>query len=154
MVSFQQMFMESKGQPITYKGNTLVMADDFPLDGCRRLRLVFESCNGEWRQGVYMRILHKKSNFIVKGQRIPGKNGTVMWEDTAPQTVEFEADTDSAAVEVRNVWDVGDGVMHSWHNGAAMIVEDLPDGRRYRCNDGEADDDLDDIVFRLERLPS
>lgn len=101
-----------------------------------------------------MRILHKKSNFIVKGQRIPGKNGTVMWEDTAPQTVEFEADTDSAAVEVRNVWDVGDGVMHSWHNGAAMIVEDLPDGRRYRCNDGEADDDLDDIVFRLERLPS
>jgi hypothetical protein len=35
-----------------------------------------------------------------------------------------------------------------------MIVDELPDGRRYRCNDGFADDDLEDIIFRLERIPS
>jgi hypothetical protein len=57
-----------------------------------------------------------------------------------------------STIEVKNVWDVGDGVIHSWHNGAAMIVEPLPNGRRYRCNDGLADDDFDDIVFHLERL--
>jgi hypothetical protein len=33
-----------------------------------------------------------------------------------------------------------------------MIVEALPNGRRYRCNDGFADDDFDDLIFRLERV--
>ncbi|MCB1117403.1 MAG: hypothetical protein KDK50_02345, partial [Chlamydiia bacterium] len=38
------------------------------------------------------------------------------------------------------------------HNGAAMIVEEIPNGRRYRCNDGEPDDDFDDIVFTITRI--
>ena len=59
---------------------------------------------------------------------------------------------EATTIEVKNVWDVGNGVIESWHNGAAMIVELLPDGRRYLCNDGFADDDFDDIVFRLERV--
>jgi hypothetical protein len=33
-----------------------------------------------------------------------------------------------------------------------MLLEDLPNGRRYHCNDGKADEDFDDIVFRIERL--
>ena len=126
------MFETSAGKPIEYQGKTLVMMDDFPTEGATRLRLVFETCNGEWRQGVGLRIDGK---FKVHGQTI--SKGIVLWHDTAPQTVE---------------WDVGDGVIHSWHNGAAMIVEALPDGRRYCCNDGFADDDFDDIVFRLERV--
>jgi len=31
-----------------------------------------------------------------------------------------------------------------------MIVEEIPSGRRYKCNDGRADDDFDEIVFRIE----
>ncbi len=42
--------------------------------------------------------------------------------------------------------------MHSWHNGAAIIVEPVPFGRRYRCNDGIANDDFNDLIFRLERV--
>jgi hypothetical protein len=33
-----------------------------------------------------------------------------------------------------------------------MIVDLLPNGRRYRCNDGLADDNFNDIVFRLEHV--
>jgi hypothetical protein len=52
-------------------------------------------------------------------------------------------------LEVYNLWDKGDGVTEAWHNGAAMIVEEIPGGRRYRCNDGYPDDDFDDLVFEL-----
>ena len=57
------------------------------------------------------------------------------------------------SVEVRNVWDTGDGVMQSWHSGAAMMVEQLSDGRRvYWCNDGVPDEDFDDVIFEVEQL--
>ena len=36
-------------------------------------------------------------------------------------------------------------------NGAAMYSEDIPNGKRYFCNDGVEDDDFDDIVFTVTR---
>lgn len=147
MPSFQEMFEKSAGKPIEYQGKTLVMFDDFPTEGVNHLRLVFEERKGEWRQGVSLRF---EGKFKVNGQII--RRGIVLWQDSAPQTVELEVVGKPASIEVKNVWDVGDGVIHSWHNGAAMIIEPLPDGRRYRCNDGLADDDFNDIVFRLERI--
>jgi hypothetical protein len=147
MPSFQEMFEKSAGKPILYNGKTLVMLDDFPTEGSKNLRLFFEACNAEWRQGVALRF---EGKFKVNGQVI--RRGVVLWQDTAPQTVELKVIGKSSTIEVKNVWDVGDGVIHSWHNGAAMIVEPVPNGRRYRCNDGLADDDFDDIVFRLERV--
>lgn len=42
-----------------------------------------------------------------------------------------------------------------WHaglcNGAAMYSEDIPNGKRYFCNDGVEDDDFDDIIFTVTR---
>lgn len=144
---FQEMFQKSAGKPINYQGKTLVMLDDFPASGVKQLRLVFEECKGEWRQGVALRF---EGKLKVNGQII--RRGIVLWQDSAPQTVEMEIVDQAVTIEVKNVWDTGDGVIHSWHNGAAMIVEHLPYGRRYSCNDGFADDDFDDIVFRLERI--
>lgn len=149
MPSFQEMFEVSAGKPIEYQGRTLVMFDDFPTEGATQLRLIFEECKGDWRQGVALRI---EGKFNLNKQII--NKGIVLWQDSAPQTVEMELVGKPPTLEVKNVWDTGDGVIHSWHNGAAMIVEDLPNGRRYRCNDGFADDDFDDLVFRLERVGS
>ncbi len=86
----------------------------------------------------------------IGGQKI--EKGAVLWQDTAPQEVEIRIVGDATKLEVNNAWDVGDGTIQSWHNGAAMIVEDLPRGRRYRCNDGHPDEDFDDLIFRIERL--
>jgi len=141
------MFEKSAGQPIVYNDKTLVMFDNFPMEGAATLRLVFEACSAEWRQGVALRF---EGKFKVNGQII--RRGIVLWHDTAPQAVDLEVNGKVSTIEVKNVWDVGDGVIHSWHNGAAMIVEPLPNGRRYRCNDGFSDDDFDDIVFHLERV--
>jgi len=148
MPSFQERFEVTKGEPITYKGNTLVMSDEFPIDVTPKLRLIFEECNGEWRQGVALDTLDK-GKFLVIGQQF---KKVVFWQDTAPPSIEFEVVGGSEPIVVHNVWDWGDGVIESWHHGAAMIVEELENGRRYRCNDGKPDDDFDDIVFRIERV--
>ena len=41
--------------------------------------------------------------------------------------------------------------MRGKENGAAMYSEDIPNGKRYFCNDGEEDDDFDDIIFTVTR---
>lgn len=149
MPSFQEQFMETRGQPIVYQGKTLFLMDNFPLENSTRLRLFFETCNSEWRQGV---ALHVDGNVEVNGRVIGKPQHIVLWHDTAPEIVELDVRTKTATVRVYNVWDSGDGMTDAGHNGSAMIIEETPNGRRYRCNDGLADDDFDDIVFRIERV--
>lgn len=121
---------------------------------------------GKWRQGVALRLYHKdrkgrwqkgtgarkKGQFVIDGQGFNGAKGIILWQSKDWDSVEFEVVGNPTTIEVHNVWDCGNGVVHAWLNGAAMIVEELPNGRRYRCNDGFADDDFDDLVFRLERI--
>jgi len=54
-------------------------------------------------------------------------------------------------LSVRNVWDSGHGTM-MWVGDSAIIVEEIPKGRRYRCNDSEPNDDFSDIIFTIERV--
>jgi hypothetical protein len=166
MPSFQPMFTESKGQPIEYQGKTLVMSDFYPTQGVLKFRLVFESCNGSGRQGVGLRLLYKdrdgkwqkgaaaenEGQLIVRGANTSGKDGVIIWCGETPKEEEFEVVGSPSVVNIFNVWAGSDGVTHSRHHGAAMIVEELPNGRRYQCNDGEPDEDFDDIIFRLERV--
>jgi hypothetical protein len=95
-------------------------------------------------------------NLRMSQLRIAGKESQAMllWYDTAPRRVEVDC-KGCTSVRIWNVWDTGDGTVHSWHHGAAMIVE--PAGHRswlFRCNDGRPDDACDDLVFRVHLLPS
>jgi hypothetical protein len=147
MPSFQAMFAESDGGPINYRGLTLVLSDTIPVTGGARFLLVFEEVNSSWREGVMLEV---DGAFRVNEHEIC--KCVVLWRHTAPREVEFSVGAGAQRLVVRNVWDVGNGVVESWHNGAAMIVEECEHGRRYRCNDGHPDEDFDDIVFRLERV--
>jgi hypothetical protein len=42
--------------------------------------------------------------------------------------------------------------MRGKENGAAMYSEDIPNGKRYFCNDGDEDEDFDDIIFTVKRV--
>jgi len=53
---------------------------------------------------------------------------------------------------IKNVWDTGNGVIQSWYNGSAMVVEEIENGKRYRCNDGHPDNNFDDIVFSIKKI--
>ena len=145
MSTFEDIFLESKGQPVEYNGQVIQMGDFISVVDGKSYVLIFESTNSEWKQGVY---LTGDCEIEINNQKI--RKRAVIWKDTAPEKVEFRVFSSEGKFCVRNVWDCGDGVMESWHNGAAMIVEEIDNGRRYRCNDGHPDDDFDDLIFRIE----
>jgi hypothetical protein len=166
MASFGQMFIASKGQPITYGGKTLILADFFPADGASSFQVVFESCDSDRRQGMAMDLVFRDldgkwqkgaskgviGEFEVDGDVYNGEKGIVLWRDLVPDGLRFRLLGEPSFIHIFNVWESSRGTMDSGHNGAAMIVEELPNGRRYRCNDGVPDDDFDDIIFRVERM--
>ncbi len=147
MPSFEELFRGSGGLPIIYKGQVVQLVDTIPVAGSAQIRVVFESTNSHWKQGVH---LSTNGTFEVNGQTIAGS--ILLWENTAPACVSLQVNSTDGKCFVKNVWDVGDGVVHSWHNGAAMVVENCGAYRRYRCNDGRDSDDLNDLVIRIESL--
>jgi hypothetical protein len=147
MPSFEDLFLKSKGQPVDYDGRVIQMVDRVPVENGQEIHVAFESTNSDWRQGVH---LSTDGSFDVNGQTI--KKAVVLWRDTAPSEVVLKVKSKNGECLVKNVWDVGDGVVHSWHSGAAMIVEQSGSVRRYRCNDGRADDDFDDVIFSLRLI--
>ncbi len=154
MPAFEKYFFESKGKPVIVDGRLIHLADFFEVVDGQKVRVVFESAKSDRRQGAS---LSGKVDFIVNEQ--VGPNGVVLWSDTAPREVVLEvrakagtSKTKPVRCMVRNVWEASAGFMDSGHNGAAMIVEELPRGKRYWCNDGRPNDDFDDIVFTLEVL--
>lgn len=145
MQPFETLFRKSNGQPVLYDGRTIRLFDRVAVRDGQKLKIVFEGVNADWRQGVSMDI---DGSFEVNEQNI--KKSIVLWHDTAPREVVLKVRTKKSELLVNNVWDTGNGLMHSGHNGAAMIVEETASGRRYKCNDGLPDDDFDDLVFRIE----
>lgn len=149
MPSFQQLFTASRGLPIRYQGKILVMMDRLEIVDGSAFKLTFERHNSEWRQGVKFRAM---AEFCIDNGVCTTKD-VVLWQDTAPAVQSFcLRNVKEGTLKLWNVWDQGDEFTQAWMNGAAMIVEELENGRRYFCNDGHPDDNFDDIVFRLERL--
>lgn len=147
MPVFEELFRKSKGQPVEYQGLRLQLADTLVVSPSDRLIIEFQSAEGRYRQGI---MLKTDGRFVINAQEI--RKAAVLWQDTAPDTVTVDVHSQNGEVLVYNVWDHGDGVTQAWHNGAAMVVEDLGSGmKRYSCNDGYPDDDLDDLVFVVRR---
>ncbi len=146
MVNFQQLFMESKGQPIQYEGKELKMVDRIPLPAINTsLRIEFVSTDSKWKQGI---VLQTKGNFEVNGLKLPNK--IVLWEHTAPKQLEMTVKSKDKTLVIYNVWETEDGTIHYWHNGGAFFIEEVNKAIIYHCNDGYADDDFDDLIFKLE----
>lgn len=147
MYSIQRLFGESQGEPILFDGYRLVSMDLFPIASDAVYRVTFESSNSSWRQGVG---LQTRGEVKVNSQAL--KQGAVFWQDTAPTTVEFRVRTKHPFIGVYNVWDSGFGLLESRKDNAAMIVDEVPNGRRYRCSDGGLELDFTNIVFRIESI--
>jgi hypothetical protein len=144
-MSIEQLFLESRGQPVVYKGQTICMVDRIDVAEDQVLKVTFEEIRSDWRQGVCLTV---NGEFEVAGQVI--QNSVVLWHDTSPTAIEVHVQARDGTCQIKNVWDIGDGVMQSWHNGAAMIVHRSMSTRRYKCNDGRDDEDFDDLVFTIE----
>lgn len=147
-MSFQELFMQSKGQPIIFNGKELKMVDRINLASNEdAVKITFLRKDSEWRQGI---VLQTKGKFLVNNQKLP--NRIVLWEDTATNIVDIFINSKDKILIVYNVWDTGDGTMHYWYNGGAMYVKEDRNSKTYYCNDGWPDDDLDDLIFKIEFL--
>lgn len=167
MPSFDELFIASKGQPITYNDRRLVLADKFPVNNGDTLIAAIEKTNSEWPQGFYIDIT---GSCECNGKVFKQGKGIKMlfWQKTATPQIKLKVFTKKDFVWVANIWektsiytvrDSDDNIiqkesksMDYGHHGAAMIVEEIENGRRYRCNDGHPDDNFDDIVFTIQRL--
>ena len=145
MPCFEDLFVASKGKPIVFNGRTLQLFDRIAISDNQEVTLKFESIGSDWRQGVR---ISTDGSFEINNQKI--RKSIVLWHDTAPPEVALRVHTNSGELRIINVWDTGTGLMQSGHNGAAMIVQLTPHGRRYQCNDGHPDEDFDDLIFILD----
>jgi len=170
MPSFDENFRSSSGQPITYHGSTIILADKFPVSNGEKLKISIESTNSEYIQGVSIDVT---GSCEVQGKIFKKGKGVKMifWEDGElidPKNIEITVFTKIAYVWVQNIWEMttsyllrnaaGERVVKeskmidAGHNGAAMRVEEIPNGRRYYCNDGHPDENFDDIVFSIQKV--
>jgi hypothetical protein len=122
----------------------VVMWDIFTVKDGEKVKVTFESKSSSIRQGVWLKT---DQGILVNGE----KCGSVsLWEDTAPKEVVCTCFTKDGNLSIYNTWeDKGQRGSQGWSSG--MIVEELPSGRRYRCNDIGFETNFDKIIFRVER---
>lgn len=116
-------------------------------------RLVLESANSDWQQLV---TLETDRTLSVDGKVY--RRGVMVDYKSNLQEKVITVRTREGMLWVWNAWrhrrsgTAGPWYLESLSNHSGMIVETLPDGFRYSCNEGRDDDDYDDLVFRIERI--
>lgn len=80
-----------------------------------------------------------------------------IWEIEMPDENHYNiSESNQGKINPNSVKDVcyygSDQWLRDRGNGAAMYSEDIPNGKRYFCNDGDEDDDFDDIIFTVKRM--
>ncbi|MFY9308196.1 MAG: hypothetical protein WAQ28_04010 [Bacteroidia bacterium] len=144
MINFESLFVKNNGNSIIYDSKELVLLDRISVKENQKIKISFDEINSEWRQGI---VIKTKGTIVVNGKEI--KNSIVLWYDTAPKEINIQIKSKNNEIIIYNVWDVGNGTMHYWHNGAAMWVEKKENVVTYHCNDGYPDSDLNDLIFTL-----
>lgn len=142
---FDKLFKATDERPIKYKKYQLFRLDRFFInDNYKKILLSFNETNSSWRQAV---VLETKGYFKIEGEKY--SNSIILWEDTAPKELIIDIYSKDKLVLIYNAWDIGNGVVHYWHNGAAMQISEVEKGRKYLCNDGYPDDDFNDLIFTI-----
>ena len=153
---FNSLFKKSLGKPILYKGQELILADKIPVNYDEKLRITIESTNSKYIQGVGI-----SDNIEIFGQKV-GK--AVVWEyysvppenrentrNQLPYSFEVICKNKKGEIFIYNMAEV-DGRQDYWNFGCAMIVENIENGKRYKCNDWQPNEDFNDIIFRVEKV--
>lgn len=142
---------ELKVPPLPRRPNARVEYG-IPVQTDEQLRLVFESANSDWKQGVTLRTVGVLSIEGVKYRR-----GAVIFQHENKREVDVRVvESKDGILWVWNVWDNRSEPPRatlSKVGECGMLVEGLPDGLRFLCNEGRDDDDYDDLIFRIERQP-
>lgn len=172
---------EEYPQKRDYKGKEIFRIGKFPVTDKEKLIISIEQSNSQHTQGLGIDVYgsckflgkkHKKKRvfmcFWEDAQGYDPKSIEIqvmtkesfvfiqnIWEETIYEEIVF--DPTKPAMESHKTVKIPEGkAVHRYvgwgkSNGAAMYSEDIPNGKRYFCNDGDEDDDFDDIIFTVKR---
>lgn len=124
---------------------SVVLWDVFPIETGETLILTFESKNSEWLQGVWL--------MCDEGIEVDGvfNQSMILWYETAKKQFRIKCYTKKGLLNIYNVWDRGHGPNSQSHS-SGMVIEEIPKGRRYRCNDIGLQTYFDKLVFKIEHI--
>ena len=168
MECLNDLFDKSNSRPIKYNGDIIVLNDEFPVNDGDELIICIEETNSQWVQGIVVDVTgecevngtHHKQG---KGMRV------LFWEDTEvldPKHMEIKIFTKKSYVKIYNMWETKELIFkdkndnpHSKmlagpadrNNNASMIVEEIENGRRYRCSDGPPPINFNNIIFTITK---
>lgn len=173
MPSFDQLFSDahSQGTSVYYKGIKIQRIDRFPVQNGDVLVCSIENACKKpgYLQGFCIDVTgHCEMDGVVhkigKGIRI------LFWDGYSPKEIKLKVFTKLAHVIVYNTCEIDvtylgsdvDGsplqrhskTLDYGHNGAAMVVEEIENGRRYRCSDTLSADKefpFNNIVFTVQK---
>jgi hypothetical protein len=114
----------------------------YPL-ATENIVVTFESVVPGNRQGVWFKT---DLGIWVNDQLCPSVE---LWHDTAPASVKCRCLSTDGHLFLYNIWERA-GVRSSLAESSGMLIEELPSGRRYRCNDIGWNTAFDKLVFRVE----
>lgn len=120
-MNFEQEFRSTSGQPFTSEGIEFMLSYciTVPLSGVLLIR--YKHCILTPKQGIRLDCAVEMSLDKDKS------NAFNIWCDSKMRTVSVSCKP-ASKVMIRNLWDHGDGVVQSWHAGAAMHAETSLDG--------------------------
>jgi hypothetical protein len=123
----------------------VVKIDVFPIKDGELIKLKFEGKTSPWRQGVWVRT---DRGVVINHQLCVSAQ---LWNDTADKEILIECRTENGRLHLYNIWDRGRGSeSQSWSSG--MLIQELTNGRRYRCNDIGFETDFSKLVFTVEKV--
>ncbi|MDX8430216.1 MAG: hypothetical protein SNF33_00165 (plasmid) [Candidatus Algichlamydia australiensis] len=158
MPNFNKLFENSKGKPINYNGKILTRFDNFAIENGESLVICIESTNSKNTQGVAVDIT---GSCMFNGREWNQGKGVFMvfWEKSEvydPKNIELKICSTKGSVKIRNIWEStdhrGSSFVDYGRYGSAMILEEIPGGKKYSCNDWTPDENFDDIIFTVKKM--
>jgi hypothetical protein len=133
MRSLRQMFIDSKGRPLTIDGAQVVQMDRWP---CIRGRITLTASEARPDEGVSLKVT-KGAILLSDGPGVPHLH--VWFEPGLPLTEKYFIECDDGELRVWNIYRTkhSSGVIteDAWTGNAGMIVTAAaPNKRLYRCS--------------------
>jgi hypothetical protein len=149
--TFGELFMQSKGEPITYLDKEVHAIHRIAVSSRTRLSISVLGANPSVRQAI--RITIEKGTALVSGMDL---QDVVLWTDTAPKTVEVDVSPTSKGCMVKlwNAWADSAGTMQAWIGNAGMLIEQVDAGLRVRCSDGIGEPSFSDLILEIKSVPT
>ena len=144
MIDFEKNFIKNEGKPITIAGTTYHMFYSISVPQRTLVKIKFTSAISVPMQGVRV-----DANRPIECMGISNRTFNIWYNPDKKKQAISVLCTDATTLQLRNIWDNGDGVVQSWNGGGAMIVDKNDNKLNFSCNSTISNDQCLDCLFEV-----